>query len=146
MTPHQKALASIIEADPYPRGGPLQLVYFGVVTAELDPVVFHLGQQIASEDLAGEAWFDDYVAKALEMGGMLAVQKFAVSPAGFPGRLAVLMDGPPPFIPVMQVADRLITWGNKAKRFCATDKPTRAVEIRAAIMSAEGKRMGAALQ
>jgi hypothetical protein len=145
MTEHQRVLASIIEGDLVPAGS-LMLAYLGIVTAELDPVVFHLDQGIAAEDFADKTWFDHYVTKALEMGGMLAVQKFGVSPASFPGRLVVFWDHATTLIPMMQVADRLITWGSKAKRFYATDRPARADEIRAAIMSAEGKRMGAALQ
>jgi hypothetical protein len=123
-TEHEKTLASIIEADPHPRESALGLVYFGLVTAELDPVVFHLDHGIGHPDFAGEAWLtDDYLPRALEMGGMLAVQKFGIDPAGFPGRLVVFWDFATKFIPVMSVAGRLITWGSQAHKFYATDQP-----------------------
>ena len=147
MTEQQKALASIVDADPRPRGGPLMLIYFGIVTAELDPITFALDHGIGHPDFARESWFNDYLAKALEMGGMLAVQKFGVSPAAFPGRLVVLWDFAARFTPALFVADRLITWGNKSRRkFCATDKPGRAADMRAALAWAESQRVGAATQ
>jgi len=98
MEEHKKALASIIEADPHSRGGPLTLVFFGIVTAKLDPVFFSLDHAIKDAFFSGEDWFDDYMAFALKMGTMLAVQRFGIDPVSFPGRLAVFLDGAPPFI------------------------------------------------
>jgi hypothetical protein len=59
MTKHQEALASIIDADPHPQGGSLMLVYFGIVTAELDPIGFSIAHGFR-HPLADESWLNDY--------------------------------------------------------------------------------------
>jgi hypothetical protein len=135
---------AIIEADPYLGRGALELMFLGIVTAELNPVVYHLDHAIEHPLVIGEAWFDDYVTAALEMGSVLIVQKFGVAPASFPGRLVVFLDGATEFIPAFQVGDRLITWGEKGRDFCATDQPARASEMLAAIALAEADRLGEA--
>jgi hypothetical protein len=156
-TEHEKALAMIVDADLRPQGAALVLVFFGVVTAELDPVAFRVAHGFQLHFFLGEDWFDDYVSAALDMGGMLAVQKFGIDPASFPGRLAMFLGGgvtpdaggflvnvdqlATP-VPVFLVGDRLITWGNREGKFYATDKLPRASEMRAAFAKAESNRMG----
>ena len=84
-------------------------------------------------DLAGDDYFDRLVESALKLGIVLAVQKFGINPASFPGRLAVFSDGAVTLIPALLVGDRLITWGSRKGGFCATDKPARASEMRVAL-------------
>jgi hypothetical protein len=159
LTEPEKALAMIVDADLRPQGAALVLVFFGVVTAELDPVAFRVAHGFQLHFFLGEDWFDDYVRAALDMGGMLAVQKFGIDPASFPGSLAMFLGGgvtpdaggflvnvdqlATP-VPVFLVGDRLITWGNREGTFYATDKLARASEMRAAFAKAESNRMGEA--
>jgi hypothetical protein len=56
----------------------------------------------------------------------------------------VFWNGEAEFIPVVSVADRLITWGTRERKFFATDRPARASEMLAAIAQVESERMGAA--
>jgi hypothetical protein len=158
MTENEKALASIIDADPRQQGGSLMLVFFGVVVAELDPVAFCVANGFQLHLFFAEDWFNDYVDAACDMGCSLAVQKFGIDPARFPGRLGVFLDyvtpdaggfwvntdSLTPPIPALLVADRLITWGTRERKFYATDKPARASEMRAAFAKAESNRMGEA--
>jgi hypothetical protein len=142
MEEHKEALASIIEADPHPRGGALSMVFFGIVTAKLDPVVLNLGNGIERLDLLGRDGFVDYLAGALEMGTTQAVQRFGIDPVSFPGRLAVFLHGDGPrFIPALLVGDRLITGGNREHDFCATDKPPARNGIRRSSRRPERGRM-----
>ena len=138
-----------------PHGGALTLVYFGIVAIEpvladivtgKPELVVDLVHGMKRGDLASDDCFDRLVESALKLGVVVAVQKFGIDPASFPGRLAVFFDDEATFIPALLVGDRLIVWDRRDGETYATDKPARASEMRAALARAECEQMGAATQ
>ena len=149
-----EAASATIEADPHPNVKGLKLLAFGVLTYE-EGVFAIIPGWISREDIGHQDWFPPYWEAAFHFGTALAVERYGIAPARFPGRLAVFVGrnaaSPLPagrtrnvFIPAILVDDRLIIWGCVNNVMLATDKPACGAAIRKVLDAVEAERWGGA--
>jgi hypothetical protein len=97
---HAKVMAKIVVAEPFPEVRPerLALAAWAIfeVTIQEDeggPAIYtQVGACHANPEYAFDEWFDGTWNLAGTIAPVLAVQKFKVPPAKFPGRLALFCD------------------------------------------------------
>ena len=90
-----EAASATIEADPHPNVKGLKLLAFGVLTYE-EGVFAIIPGWIPREDIGHQDWFPPYWEAAFHFGTALAVERYGIAPARFPGRSRCSSGATPP--------------------------------------------------